>query len=448
MKIALISCAKSKRNYPCQAKEMYSPSSLFKYSYEYAKRVADKVYILSAQYGLIDENANIVPYERTLNGKSSELKHNWAVSVITQMKKRVDLENDEFIILAGKDYNQYLLPSLKHYQLPLGNRQLGARIAYLKSLLEDHNNCLTMHRLFATTKRYRYDQIPEIPFKNGIYLFFEKGETYREYDRIVRVGSHVSEGRLSLRLKDHFFTENKDGSIFRKNIGKAILNQRSDPYLKTWTLDSRMEENKKYVNHEKQVCVEKQVTQYLRENMSFTCFPVVNKEQRLRLENGIIATLHEQIDFRASENWLGQWSPVYKVKESGLWLSIGLDHQVLSEDELQFIVQYTPGKKSSHAIQLQPPKITVEPQKSQTKGNVTTNDVRKHLFNKLQSAKEKGLSSLNIKASDIAKEISLQNRFPMICEAMRSIKGYEKYVIIYAPPKGNGSSVEYKYDLG
>jgi len=74
MKITLISCTKSKRNYPCQAKDMYSPSSLFKYSYEYAKQVADKVYILSAQYGLLDENASIVTYERTLNGKTSEQK--------------------------------------------------------------------------------------------------------------------------------------------------------------------------------------------------------------------------------------------------------------------------------------------------------------------------------------------------------------------------------------
>ncbi|WP_296560850.1 DUF6884 domain-containing protein, partial [uncultured Acetobacterium sp.] len=47
---------------------------LFKYSYDYAKQIADQVYILSAQYGLLDENDNIVPYEQTLNGQPPALK--------------------------------------------------------------------------------------------------------------------------------------------------------------------------------------------------------------------------------------------------------------------------------------------------------------------------------------------------------------------------------------
>jgi hypothetical protein len=53
-------------------------------------------------------------------------------------------------------------------------------------------------------------------------------------NRIVRVGTHTSPNRLKIRLKDHFWHENKDGSIFRKNIGKAILNQEHNPYLQTW----------------------------------------------------------------------------------------------------------------------------------------------------------------------------------------------------------------------
>ncbi|WP_296560849.1 DUF6884 domain-containing protein [uncultured Acetobacterium sp.] len=204
---------------------MYTPSMLFKYSYDYAKQIADQVYILSAQYGLLDENDNIVPYERTLNGQPPALKQNWVNAVITQMKKRFDLEQDEFIILTGKDYSQYLLPRLKHYQLPLGNLQFGARIAYLKKQVAIQKDCWTIHQLFVEARRYRYDQISEIPFNDGIYLFFEEGETYSSFDRIVRVGTHDSAGRLKLRLKDHFFTERKDGSIFRKNIGKAMLNQ-------------------------------------------------------------------------------------------------------------------------------------------------------------------------------------------------------------------------------
>lgn len=63
MKIALVSCSKSKQCYPCKACEMYMPSSLFRYSYQYAKKYADKVYILSAKHGLLRENMIIEPYD-------------------------------------------------------------------------------------------------------------------------------------------------------------------------------------------------------------------------------------------------------------------------------------------------------------------------------------------------------------------------------------------------
>lgn len=123
MKIALISCVKTKKNYSCPGKEMFISSELFRLSYEYASRVADKIYILSTKYGLLDENTIIDPYERTLYGKPDALKRNFADSVISQMKKVFNLEHDEFIIMASSDYYQFLLPELKRYQLPFGNNQ-------------------------------------------------------------------------------------------------------------------------------------------------------------------------------------------------------------------------------------------------------------------------------------------------------------------------------------
>lgn len=135
MKIALISCAKNKKNYPCPGKEMFTPSELFSLSYEYASRVTDKAYILSTKYGLLDENIIIEPYERTLFGKPDELKRNFADSVLKQMKKVLKLEEDEFIILASSDFYHYLLPALTHYQLPFGNRTYEEKIQYLKNIL-------------------------------------------------------------------------------------------------------------------------------------------------------------------------------------------------------------------------------------------------------------------------------------------------------------------------
>ncbi len=55
MRIALISCVKTKRNAASKAKDLYI-SSLFKMNYTYAQRTCDKIFILSAKHGLLDEN--------------------------------------------------------------------------------------------------------------------------------------------------------------------------------------------------------------------------------------------------------------------------------------------------------------------------------------------------------------------------------------------------------
>ena len=73
--------------------------------------------------------------------------------------------------------------------------------------------------------------------KNGIYLLFECGEIGHGGDRIVRVGTHTGPGQLPSRLGQHFLAENKDRSIFRKNIGRALLNRDGDPFLQSWNID-------------------------------------------------------------------------------------------------------------------------------------------------------------------------------------------------------------------
>lgn len=136
MKIALISCTKTKKNYSCPSKEMFTPSELFRLSYAYADQLAEKVYILSTQYGLLAEDVIIEPYERTLAGKPETLKRNFANSVLVQMNKIFDLEQDEFIILAGYDFYKYLIPELKNYQLPLKNKNYQEKLVYLRAQFE------------------------------------------------------------------------------------------------------------------------------------------------------------------------------------------------------------------------------------------------------------------------------------------------------------------------
>lgn len=67
MKIALISCVKQKADKPQKARNLYI-SSLFVKSLEYAEKInVDKIYVLSAKYGLVPIDKVIEPYEKTLN---------------------------------------------------------------------------------------------------------------------------------------------------------------------------------------------------------------------------------------------------------------------------------------------------------------------------------------------------------------------------------------------
>ena len=89
-----------------------------------------------------------------------------------------------------------------------------------------------LHQLFNQQKRFSFpfqEKKDEIP-SNGIYIIFEKGETFHGMDRIIRVGTHTGENQLFSRLNQHFLKENKNRSIFRKNIGRSLLHKENNSW--------------------------------------------------------------------------------------------------------------------------------------------------------------------------------------------------------------------------
>ena len=143
MKVALIACTKKKKNYKCQAKELYSESALFSYAYNYAKKHADKVFILSAKHGLVDENEVLEPYNQTLNGAKNTVKKSWAEKVFKQMEEKIDLNDAELIFLAGQNYRKFLIPMIKtkydaKISVPLEDvGGIGKQLHYLKEEQEE-----------------------------------------------------------------------------------------------------------------------------------------------------------------------------------------------------------------------------------------------------------------------------------------------------------------------
>ena len=200
-----------------------------------------------------------------------------------------------------------------------------------------------LHRLFNDMTRFYWNTIDNISFDNGIYIVFENGETYHNMNRIVRVGTHNKDGRLRKRLKDHFVHANKDGSIFRKNVGKAILNKERDPYIDIWHKNSSNKKIMLDINgydpmYQKQI--ESAVSEYMRGHFSFTCFPVPSMLERLRLEEGIIAEINSTNGLTASSTWLGNFSTEYLISQNGMWLKDGLKGRPLSDDEFSKILIY------------------------------------------------------------------------------------------------------------
>jgi len=433
--VVLISCTSKKKSYRCMAKELYYASELFRASYSWAKRKGCEVYILSAKYGLLEETDIIEPYNETLLDKTPKEIAEWRNTVMATLKEKFDVANTKFVILAGKKYCEPITPYLVHYELPLNGMRIGERISYLNCYTDENNDlCYSLHRQFNDMKRYDYSMIDEIPFANGIYIMFEKGEAYKGFDRIVRVGTHTSDNRLKRRLKDHYLKENKDGSIFRKNIGKAILNKNNHPYLQVWSLDTNKTADK--YDEEFQEKIEKQVSAYLKDNITFTCFQVDTKEDRLRLEEGIIALLNSTPNFEASTNWLGRFSPIDDISQSGLWLREGLNGKPITVSEYEKIVALSGETK---LIEKPPKRIEQSPPKT-----IGVSDIVLYLKDKFEQVKKNGMKEIIIRSGEIHSELGLKDRMPTVCNAMYKLQT-PKDEVLEKPNKGYGARLVIKY---
>lgn len=142
-RIVLISCTKSKnesaKERPLPAKDLYT-GAIFKKAYQYAKQLnPDRTYILSAKYGLLKPAEKICYYNETLKNKSSQVRRLWADRILDQLKKeRLNLDQDEFIILAGQTYCKDLTGpansgKISRYETPYEGKRIGEILHFLNT---------------------------------------------------------------------------------------------------------------------------------------------------------------------------------------------------------------------------------------------------------------------------------------------------------------------------
>ena len=174
--------------------------------------------------------------------------------------------------------------------------------------------CLVIHELLDPLPLYDFRTPTRRLPRNGIYFFYEQGEFCRRFGvirpRIVRVGTHRKQDRFRSRIRQHF-RGNKNGSVFRKHLGGALLRRGNAD-------DSRVD---RWLKHGTRTFkeVEELVTNELAANFAFKCVVVKDEKDRLDLEERLIATLAQCPACAPSVNWLGHHPASEEIRESGLW---------------------------------------------------------------------------------------------------------------------------------
>jgi len=198
--------------------------------------------------------------------------------------------------------------------------------------------CEHLHRHVRALPRYRAGFNPTALPANGLYFLFETGETAHGGERLVRVGTHTGDGNLAKRLAEHLFKKNKDRSIFRKHVGRCLLNRDADSFANCWEMDlTKKTDRQKYepqVDKKRLAVVEDMVSDYMNANFSFGVMPIPTREARKKVEASLLATLAQCPHCQASQTWLGRHHPEAGFSAGTLWNVQGLTGAGLQPDEI------------------------------------------------------------------------------------------------------------------
>lgn len=133
MKIGLTSCTKLKKDYKCKASIMYEDSKYFNAGIKYLKNInVDKIYVLSAKYGLISLDDEIEPYNIVLLNTTKKYRNAWNKKVLGQLNKKTDLKNDIFISIAHKEYTKDIKKYISHFKEPTSKLKIGNKEYFFK----------------------------------------------------------------------------------------------------------------------------------------------------------------------------------------------------------------------------------------------------------------------------------------------------------------------------
>lgn len=86
---------------------------------------------------MVDPDCMIEPYNMALNDRSSHERGDWADDVIGELSIETDIEADEFVILAGKRYREFLIDRLPNHKIPLEELSIGKHLSFYSLLIDE-----------------------------------------------------------------------------------------------------------------------------------------------------------------------------------------------------------------------------------------------------------------------------------------------------------------------
>lgn len=341
--IGLVACTSKKALKPTTAADLYR-SPLFEGTRWFAESRCDTWYILSAKYGLLDPEEEVLPYDESLNSMAESQKIQWAKRVYDRLVAQLNGDT-RIVFLAGDQYRKYLQRHLHDIGIdtraPLSELGIGRQVAWLQKLITEEKRLRDLDRFYELLARLAAtgngaarlkDCISTALPNQGVYFFWQTGENRMTapFDgRVVRIGTHaVSEGSKATlwnRLRTHRGGKdgsgNHRGSIFRLHVGQALLRKtKRDAELQTWGVG----QSATALVREAEAEMELEVSRIIGE-MPVLWIGVADRaspdSDRAYLERNLIALVTGStgpFDLPTT-SWLGNWSSRGAIPTSGLW---------------------------------------------------------------------------------------------------------------------------------